>query len=180
MVFDCPRCDYSTDSKTGFAIHVAKGHNSHWLVELEGEDKLRSMYEDMSRKQMSKEYDVTVKVITKALETIGVDFRSHSDATKKYFDDHGHHEGNKPKDPYLTHHSQGYEEIRHWQQRIYVHRLAAIAWFGFDAVDGHHVHHKNRIPWDNREENLEVMTESEHRSHHTKEMWDNGYGVAKQ
>lgn len=47
-----------------------------------------------------------------------------------------------------------------------VHRLAAVAWFGYDAVAGEQIHHKNNIPWDNREENLEPMTRSEHWQHH--------------
>ena len=179
MVYDCPRCDYSTDSQSGFAIHIGKSHDSHWLVELHGEDKILEMYADMSQSEMAREFDVTTKVVTKALEEIDADIRSRSESMIKYYEDHGRNPANTPKPPYLTHHDQGYEEIRHQRQRIYVHRLAAVAWFGFDAVGGHHVHHKNNIPWDNREENLAVKTASEHRSHHTQEMWDKGYGVAE-
>ena len=53
-----------------------------------------------------------------------------------------------------------------------IHRLAAIAWFGWDAVVGNDVHHDNKIPWDNREENLTPMTDSEHMQHHAKEFKD--------
>lgn len=49
---------------------------------------------------------------------------------------------------------------------VYVHTLVAIAEHGFEAVVGNHVHHKNRVPWDNRPENLEVLTASEHMKHH--------------
>lgn len=71
----------------------------------------------------------------------------------------------------------GYER---WQDKlppskdkmVKVHRLAAVAWFGFDAVADNHVHHKNGIPWDNREENLEVLTPSEHQKlHHESRDW---------
>lgn len=179
----CPSCEYESDDHTSLAIHYGRmsddAHEGHWFAAVVGEDRLRELYAEQSRKQIARDYGVTVKVITKALRRMGVDFRSTSEAVKKYYDDHGHHEGNEPKDPYLTHHSQGYEEIRHWSQRVYVHRLAAIAWFGYDAVDGKHVHHKNNIPWDNREENLETLTASDHRSHHTQEMWDEGYGIAE-
>jgi len=49
-----------------------------------------------------------------------------------------------------------------------VHRLAAVAWFGFDAVKNKHVHHKNGIPWDNRECNLEPISPEEHNTIHHK------------
>jgi len=47
-----------------------------------------------------------------------------------------------------------------------VHRLLAVAEFGTEAVKDQHVHHKNEIPWDNRPENLELLTPAEHASHH--------------
>jgi hypothetical protein len=50
-----------------------------------------------------------------------------------------------------------------------VHRLLAIAEHGTDAVAGNHVHHKNGIPWDNRPENIAVLTPSEHQSIHGKD-----------
>jgi len=53
-----------------------------------------------------------------------------------------------------------------------VHRLAAVGWFGWDAVTGNDVHHENKVPWDNREENLTPMTDSEHMRHHAKEFKD--------
>jgi len=45
---------------------------------------------------------------------------------------------------------------------VYVHRLLAVAKFGFDAVDGADVHHKNGIPWDNRPGNIELLEPEEH------------------
>jgi DNA-binding XRE family transcriptional regulator len=53
-----------------------------------------------------------------------------------------------------------------------VHRLAAVAWFGWDAVVGNDVHHDNNVPWDNREENLTPMGDREHMQHHAKEFKD--------
>lgn len=47
-----------------------------------------------------------------------------------------------------------------------VHRLVAIAEYGVDQVKDKIVHHKNEIPWDNRPENLEPMTRSDHIDHH--------------
>lgn len=62
---------------------------------------------------------------------------------------------------------QGYER---WSSGLSVHRLAAIAWFGIDNVLGKHIHHKNGIPWDNRRENLEPLSPSEHAREHRKLM----------
>jgi len=46
------------------------------------------------------------------------------------------------------------------------HRLLAVAEWGLDAVRGMDVHHQNNIPWDNRPENLELLTRAEHRREH--------------
>jgi hypothetical protein len=52
---------------------------------------------------------------------------------------------------------------------VKIHRLAAVAWFGYEAVVGKDVHHVSGIPWDNREDNLEPLDPSEHRRRHAKE-----------
>jgi len=66
---------------------------------------------------------------------------------------------------------QGYEAWRSWnkdgEELMYVHRLLAISEFGVEEVAGNHVHHKNKIPWDNRPENIEVKNEKQHLGDHT-------------
>lgn len=67
--------------------------------------------------------------------------------------------------------SDGYER---WQNRagrdrnkqVYVHRLLAVAEYGLESVANHHIHHKNGIRWDNRPENIVLMTHEEHNRHH--------------
>lgn len=49
---------------------------------------------------------------------------------------------------------------------VYVHRLLAVAKYGFSDVADRVVHHKNTVPWDNRPDNIEVMTQSDHASQH--------------
>jgi len=78
--------------------------------------------------------------------------------------------GNKRTPPayYVDH--RGYP---HWEfiedseyRCVRVHRLLAVAEYGFDAVADMDVHHKNGIPWDNRPVNIEPMDHGEHTKLH--------------
>jgi len=51
-------------------------------------------------------------------------------------------------------------------KRAMHHRLLAVAEWGLDAVRGKEVHHQDNIPWDNRPDNLELLTKAEHRREH--------------
>ena len=51
-------------------------------------------------------------------------------------------------------------------ERILIHRLLAIAEYGFDAVAGNDIHHKNGVKWDNRPSNIAPIEHGEHRSLH--------------
>jgi len=67
---------------------------------------------------------------------------------------------------------RGYERWRHdtagTQHKVSIHRLASVAWFGLDEVfEKDHIHHVNRIPWDNREGNLEPLYAEEHHDVHS-------------
>lgn len=68
----------------------------------------------------------------------------------------------------ISHH--GYElshvNVDGGGEAVRIHRLAAVAWFGWDAVVGNVIHHKNTHKRDNREENLEPMPHEEHMKHH--------------
>jgi len=60
--------------------------------------------------------------------------------------------------------------VNNVDRSIAVHRLIAVAEYGFDAVRDNVVHHKNEIPWDNRPSNLELMDKGEHTSHHSQKV----------
>lgn len=66
------------------------------------------------------------------------------------------------------------------ENQFMLHRLIAVAEFGFDEVLNKEVHHKNGVPWDNRPSNLELLTTSEHARLHAQERdWNEGGGFAK-
>jgi len=52
---------------------------------------------------------------------------------------------------------------------LYVHRLLAVAKYGFEAIKGMDVHHKNGVKWDNRSENIEIKSRREHSQQHAQE-----------
>jgi DNA-binding IscR family transcriptional regulator len=64
--------------------------------------------------------------------------------------------------------SNGYEQARSWLDGEYdnvpIHRLVAVAEYGFDAVAGNEVHHLKAIPWANWGENLVPMAKTDHLS----------------
>jgi len=69
---------------------------------------------------------------------------------------------------YFTTPDKGYEKWRNGEDSVYVHRLLAVAEHGYDAVAEKRIHHKNGIPWDNRPENIEPLTRTEHQGKHKK------------
>lgn len=57
-----------------------------------------------------------------------------------------------------------------------VHRLLAIAKYGPEAVKDMEVHHKNGVKWDNRSENIELVSKEEHAKMHYSEREINDKG----
>jgi transcriptional regulator with XRE-family HTH domain len=89
----------------------------------------------------------------------------------------------RDKSDYITHpfvgkHPKGYIEARcqagETDDRVYIHRLVAVAEYGFDEVCGMDVHHKNGFGRDNRPENIELRTPEEHMSEHRTEEVESG------
>lgn len=69
--------------------------------------------------------------------------------------------------------SNGYEvwqvSIEGERHTVRVHRLAAVAWFGYNAVAGKETHHLCGDGWDNREANAVMLTKEEHARLHAME-----------
>lgn len=131
------------------------------------EDLLRQLYQDeqMSQTAIAEKWDCSQSTVGKWLDRHGIEKRSRSEAVSL-----GYGNG-RYKVPFQTH-TTGPEcwrhTYKHEKDTVYVHRLVAVAKYGFEAVANMDVHHKNEIPWDNRPENLTVLTHGEHSSHHKK------------
>lgn len=132
---------------------------------------LRRLYLDerLSTNTIAERLDCAPNTVRKYLKEDGVELRSISDANQIKH-------GTDDRVPLRTR-ADGYVRWAHKNddgnpQHIYVHRLLAVAEFGFDAVADSDVHHKNDIKWDNRPDNLEPMTHGEHSTvTHTKLTW---------
>lgn len=154
--YKCDVCGEAFDNVKSKAAHMGHGHDEPWM----DEGVLREEYVENGRSSydLAEEWGCDSKTVRNWLDRHGIERR---------------HAGNyhrKAKVYYDTS-KQGYGR---WQlhagedrgSMVVVHRLAAVAWFGLDAVSGNQVHHKNGVKWDNREENLELMTASEHAKMH--------------
>ena len=138
-------------------------------------ETLRELYVDkrMSQQDIADHFDngITDQGVKYWLEKHGIDKRSRSESAKARWHKY-------PLRPY-TDSTHGYERIEDkydgGDNRVLVHRLLAVAVFGIDEVKDMVVHHNAPeadrswgVPWDNRPDAIELVTEEEHaRIHQT-------------
>jgi len=98
------------------------------------------------------------------MERLGIESRDKGEATVQHY---------IKEPPRFYTEARGYERVQSsiWGEisRVGVHRLAAVAEYGLEAVVDKDVHHRNGVPWDNRPGNLELIAPSEHGSLHAEE-----------
>lgn len=120
--------------------------------------------EEMSIPEIAELCDASIRTIERHLVRNNIPRRSISDALTNCHQQNG-------SVPFTA--AGRYNYWQHTYEREYrsvaVHRLVAVAEYGFDEVVGKDVHHKNRIPWDNRPENIELLTKEEHGRLHSNE-----------
>lgn len=133
------------------------------------EERLRRLYEDelLSQAEIGRRYGVSQNKVGRRMRELGIETRGHGGAkTLKAL-----------REPagFYTCKTRGYEYgfgIRN--EEIEIHRLMAVAEHGFEAVVGNDVHHGRargdlpacEIPWANWPGNLELLSRSDHMSHH--------------
>jgi len=130
---------------------------SQEVQELRDDGWLREQYEvnERSTLEIADELDCTQRTVRVWLDKHGIETR----------------QSTREKPPHFRTTKTGYEEVKSKvfgdTKTIRVHRLQAVAEYGFGAVRGHQVHHENHIPWDNRKQNLTLVTPSEHGKIHS-------------
>lgn len=127
---------------------------------------LRELYEErgLSLQQCADRLGCSQTAVRYWMEKYGVERRDATEAAR---------DARRVERASFGHSGAGYEQ---WQVRdsdgnttVCVHQLTAIA-DGADPAevfgDGTHTHHRNGIPWDNRPDNLEIVTLSQHKKSH--------------
>lgn len=125
---------------------------------------LERLYTDelLSSTQISEGWDCSSATVLNWLRKHGIRVRTPSEA-------HQNSHGSLRKVNFRTS-NRGYEYWAPGNHMVYVHRLVAVAEYGFDEVCGKQVHHINENTWDNRPSNLEVISNSKHQSLHKRKI----------
>lgn len=134
------------------------------------EKLMRRMYEEekLSTAQIAEKLDCAQSTVRNWLKRHGVKIRSISEGiTIRH--------GNEFQVPLNTSMDHGHEvwwtSATDGGTTVYHHRLLAVSEYGLDAIRGKSVHHANEIPWDNRPENLELVSRRQHNNRHYKVPW---------
>jgi hypothetical protein len=159
--FRCDLCGRTFDTEQGRSLHQTTGHDD--AKPYTDADRLRSLYwdEELSIRQIADQLGTDKDRIAYWLTV-------HDIETRRSYADQQFATLRIDKDGYLL--WREYHDGT--RNRVLVHRLVAVAEYGFDAVADNDVHHKNGVQFDNRPSNLEPLDPSEHRRIHGLERAD--------
>lgn len=151
----CSVCSSEFASHRGMRIHEETAHTEPW----HDEALLRTLYVDygVSSEKMGRYWGCDPKTVRNNLERYDIERRTPGHYQKKRYATY------KPEDT-------GYCYWRDYSSEnttpVAVHRLLAVAEYGFKAVCDMHVHHKNGVKWDNRGTNIELKSPRDHMIEH--------------
>jgi len=138
--------------------------NGKERIDYKDPDTLRRLYwgEELSTVDIAERARVWPSTVSDWMERHGIERRDRIDAVKNK-------RSKRPATFSMT--GEGYLtwQVQHDNEResIRACRLLAVAEYGFEAVKGMHVHHKNGIPWLDYADNIELLEPSEHLRSHT-------------
>jgi len=149
-----------TDSNDGPQTVEVDGETYEYTEEepYQDADLLEVLYweKQMSMSEVADELGCVVSTISRWVDNLDIGARKHT--------------WEKPPHHYFHHGYERWEtKVDGVKQTVKVHRLLAVAEYGFETVCDMDVHHKNGVPWDNRPENIELKEHSEHTSIHSLE-----------
>jgi len=131
------------------------------------EEKLRELYCDkkLSQAEMGERWGCEQSTVGEWMDRHGIETRDLSESRRIRAQ-------KKPlplrqdKNGYMVWRDEYKKKEGEPKERVPVHRLLYVAEHGFEAVRDMDVHHRNGVKWDNRPENLEALTRSEHVRRH--------------
>ncbi len=159
---ECPTCGDEFESSKGVKAHHQQHDRPYWDAVVREEcgvspqQFLNEKYveDGLSSNELGDLIGCSRSTVLRLLRRYGIDVRK----------------SNQEKPPWFGTDTQGYESIKHnskhGKHEFRIHRLMAVAKYGFEKACENDVHHKSEVEWDNRMENIEIMTHSEHRRHH--------------
>jgi hypothetical protein len=164
-----------TDSR-GCSQVEGKHKDEEWLQQKYVEEK-------RSTNDIADECGIGKSTVLYWLDKFGIERRSNQEAVKESWKGADKRreeigeifaEANTKRHPFVFTKKSGYVLVGSGDgdggsDLVRLHRLLAVAKYGIEDVEDKVVHHKNRVKWDNRPENIELMDADEHSRHHALE-----------
>lgn len=139
-----------------------KDHSVYHDYEWHDEELLRELYLEQRKStiEIADMLGCSASTVRDHLNRNGIETRSRSEAFRKLH-------------PSICTNSDGYIYAADSNNGdlVYLHRLLAVSEYGLEKIADKDIHHKNSIPWDNRPDNIEVISKRDHGSIHSNEYW---------
>jgi len=157
----CEYCGREFETERGRGVHIGRSHSDE--TPWNDPERLVELYwgKGLSMAEMGERFGESQGVIAEAMNRHDIQRRDKQQAGIEH---------NREKPVHHRTSTFGYEvwEISEYgnTSTIRVHRLAAVAWFGWEAVVDNDVHHRVPIRWLNTEDNLVPLSPQDHRRRH--------------